>query len=69
MQRLDSQLAVVDHETILVRGESAWSGVEQVLAEREMDLLIESTHGWTGEMTLGSVAEEIFRSEGRAFHC
>jgi nucleotide-binding universal stress UspA family protein len=63
MQRLDSQLAGVDHETMIVRGESVWSGVEQVLAEREIDLLIVGTHGWTGAMKLllGSVAEEIFR--------
>jgi nucleotide-binding universal stress UspA family protein len=63
MQRLDSQLAGVDHETILVRGESVWSGVAQVLAEREIDLLIVGTHGRTGAMKLllGSVAEEILR--------
>lgn len=63
MQRLDSQLAGVDHETMIVRGESVWSGVEQVLAEREMDLLIVGTHGRTGavKLLLGSVAEEIFR--------
>jgi nucleotide-binding universal stress UspA family protein len=63
MQRLDSQFAGVDHETMIVRGESVWSGVEQVLADREIDLLIVGTHGRTGAMKLllGSVAEEIFR--------
>lgn len=63
MQRLDSQLAGVDHETMIVRGESVWSGVEQVLADHEMDLLVVGTHGRTGalKLLLGSVAEEIFR--------
>jgi nucleotide-binding universal stress UspA family protein len=63
MQRLDSQLTGVDHETMIVRGESVWSGVAQVLSDREVDLLIMGTHGRTGalKLLLGSVAEEIFR--------
>jgi nucleotide-binding universal stress UspA family protein len=46
-----------------VRGESVWSSVEQILSDREMDLVILGTHGRTGAMKflLGSVAEEIFR--------
>jgi nucleotide-binding universal stress UspA family protein len=63
MQLIDSQLAGVDHETMTIRGESVWSGVEKVLADRKVDLLIVGTHGRTGAMKLmlGSVAEEIFR--------
>jgi nucleotide-binding universal stress UspA family protein len=63
MQRLDSQLAGVTHETILVRGDSVWSSVQRMLADREIDLMILGTHGRTGAMKLllGSVAEEIFR--------
>jgi len=63
MQQLDSQLAGVTHEAILVRGESVWSSVEKILDERDIDLLILGTHGRTGAMKLlvGSVAEEIFR--------
>jgi nucleotide-binding universal stress UspA family protein len=63
MQRLDSQLAGIDHETMVVHGLSVWSGIQQVLADREVDLLIVGTHGRTGAMKLllGSVAEEIFR--------
>src|SRR5215469_15296649 len=63
MQRLDSQLAGVTHETILVRSESAWSSVEKMLGDRCIDLMILGTHGRTGTMKLllGSVAEEIFR--------
>jgi len=63
MQRLDSQLAGVTHETILVRGDSVWLSIEKILGEREIDLVILGTHGRTGAMKLllGSVAEEIFR--------
>jgi len=63
MQRLDSQLVGVSHETIIVRGESVWSSVEKILRDREIDLMILGTHGRTGAMKLllGSVAEEIFR--------
>ena len=63
MQRLDSQLAGVDHETMIVRGESVWSGIQQILASCDADLLVVGTHGRTGAMKLllGSVAEEIFR--------
>src|SRR6266571_4434877 len=63
MQRLDAQLVGVPHETMLVRGESIWPSVEQVLGECEIDLVILGTHGRTGavKLLLGSVAEEIFR--------
>ncbi len=63
MQRLDAQLVGVPHETLLVRGESIWSSVEQALSEREINLVILGTHGRTGatKLLLGSVAEEIFR--------
>ena len=63
MQRLDSQLAGVNHETILVRGESVWSSVEKIIGDRNIDLVVLGTHGRTGAMKLmlGSVAEEIFR--------
>jgi nucleotide-binding universal stress UspA family protein len=63
MQELDAQLVGVPHETMLVRGESVWSSVEQALKECEIDLVILGTHGRTGavKLFLGSVAEEIFR--------
>lgn len=63
MQRLDSQLAGVAHETILARGDTVWPSVQQILADRDIDLVILGTHGRTGAMKLllGSVAEEIFR--------
>ena len=63
MERLDSQLSSVDHETMIVGGASVWSTVEKVLRDGQMDLVIVGTHGRTGAMKLllGSVAEEIFR--------
>jgi nucleotide-binding universal stress UspA family protein len=63
MQRLDSQLVGVSHETMIVRGESVWSSAEKILRDREIELMILGTHGRTGAMKLllGSVAEEIFR--------
>ena len=63
MQRVDALLVGVPHETMLVRAESVWSPVEQVLGENEIDLLILGTHGRTGatKLLVGSVAEEIFR--------
>ena len=63
MQRVDAQLVGVPHETMLVRGESVWSSVEQALSECEIDLVILGTHGRAGaiKLLLGSVAEEIFR--------
>jgi nucleotide-binding universal stress UspA family protein len=64
MQRLDSQLAGVLHDTLVTREISVWPAVERVLQERDVDLLILGTHGRTGarKFLLGSVAEEIFRS-------
>ena len=63
MTRLDAQFAGVPHEALLLRGASVWSCVEQMIGEREIDLLVLGTHGRTGTMRLllGSVAEELFR--------
>jgi len=63
MQRLESQLAGVPHEALVVREISVWPAVEKTLRDRDIDLLILGTHGRTGatKLMLGSVAEEIFR--------
>ena len=63
MQRLDSQLAGLSHETAIIRGVSVWNSVSEILKEREIDLIVLGTHGRTGtlKLLLGSVAEEIFR--------
>jgi len=64
MQRLDSRLSGVPHDTLVLREVNVWPGVERVLQERDIDLLVLGTHGRTGarKFLLGSVAEEIFRS-------
>ena len=52
----------VHHEEILLRG-PVCDVVENILAEKQADLLVLGTHGRTGlkKLVLGSVAEEIFR--------
>ena len=63
MQRIDSQLAGLNHEIRVAHSESVWSGVEKALGDRDINLVVLGTHGRTGAMKLllGSVAEEIFR--------
>jgi nucleotide-binding universal stress UspA family protein len=63
MQRMDSQLAGVEHETLLLRDDTVWSAVHQLLSEQPIDLVVLGTHGRTGasKLLMGSVAEEIFR--------
>ncbi|HYK38718.1 MAG TPA: universal stress protein [Candidatus Eremiobacteraceae bacterium] len=63
MQRLDSQLSGIDHETLLLHGESVWNSVSETLKEHDIDLIVLGTHGRTGasKLLMGSVAEEIFR--------
>jgi nucleotide-binding universal stress UspA family protein len=63
MQKVESQLAGLDHETMIERGTSVWPGAEQAIQEGRIDLVVVGTHGRTGveKLMLGSVAEEIFR--------
>jgi nucleotide-binding universal stress UspA family protein len=63
MQKVESQLAGLEHETIVERGISVWPGVEQAIRDGAIDLIVVGTHGRTGadKSMLGSVAEEIFR--------
>jgi len=63
MRGLDSELAGVEHETIVERGIEIWPAAEQVIKEQAIDLVVAGTHGRTGvkKLLLGSVAEEIFR--------
>jgi nucleotide-binding universal stress UspA family protein len=63
MQKIESQLAGLDHETTVERGTSVWLGVERAIQEGSIDLVVVGTHGRTGvdKLMLGSVAEEIFR--------
>jgi nucleotide-binding universal stress UspA family protein len=63
MQRVETQLAGVPHDSTLVRGFGIWPAIEQAITEVRADLLVIGTHGRTGaqKLLLGSVAEEIFR--------
>ncbi len=63
MQKVESQLAGLEHETNLERGINVWPGVEQAIRDGAIDLIVVGTHGRTGahKLMLGSVAEEIFR--------
>ena len=63
MQRIESQLAGLPHETIVERGIGVWPCVEKAIQDDDIDLIVVGTHGRTGaeKLLLGSVAEEIFR--------
>lgn len=63
MQRVESQLAGLTHETIVDRGFAVWPSVARAIQDHDIDLVVVGTHGRTGaqKFLLGSVAEEIFR--------
>lgn len=63
MQRIESQMAGVPHESILERGTGIWPPVEQAIKDFAIDLIVLGTHGRTGaqKLLMGSVAEEVFR--------
>ncbi len=63
MQKVESQLTGLQHETAVERGVSIWPGVEQAIRDGAIDLIVVGTHGRTGaeKLLMGSVAEEIFR--------
>ena len=59
---LNEQLQDVRHEVIFETGET-WPTLEEIICDRQIDLVVSSTHGRTGakKAVLGSVAEQIFR--------
>lgn len=63
MDKLDSELAGINHQTMVERGAEIWPAVEEAIKKHDFDLLVLGTHGRTGslKLRLGSVAEEIFR--------
>jgi nucleotide-binding universal stress UspA family protein len=67
MQKLDSEMAGVQYETVVDRAFSVWEGVEQAIDDCSADLIVLGTHGRTGgqRLLLGSTAEEIFRQSWR----
>jgi nucleotide-binding universal stress UspA family protein len=63
MQRIESQLVGVAHDTTVKRGFEVWPTLEEAILEQKPGLIVLGTHGRTGaqKLILGSVAEEIFR--------
>ena len=63
MQRVESQLAGLPHESVIERGTGIWPGLERAIKDYAIDLIVLGTHGRTGaqKLLLGSVAEEVFR--------
>jgi nucleotide-binding universal stress UspA family protein len=63
MQRLDSRLNGLPHETIIERGPELWCVLENAIKTSGADMIVLGTHGRTGaqKFLLGSVAEEVFR--------
>lgn len=63
MQRIESQLAGLPHETVIERDIAVWPALRRVIKDQSIDLLVLGTHGRTGaqKLLMGSVAEEIFR--------
>lgn len=63
MQRVESALSGVAHESDILRDVAVWPGLEKMIRECHGDLIVLGTHGRTGmeKALLGSVAEEIFR--------
>jgi len=61
--RIDSQLAGLEHETIVDWSVDLWEAVQRTISENHIDLIVMGTHGRTGadKFFMGSVAEEIFR--------
>jgi nucleotide-binding universal stress UspA family protein len=61
--RVESQLAGLEHETIVEWNTGLWEAVEKTINANNIDLIVLGTHGRTGadKLLMGSVAEEIFR--------
>jgi nucleotide-binding universal stress UspA family protein len=61
--RIESQLAGLEHETIVDWSIDLWDAVQKTIKEKDIDLIVMGTHGRTGaeKFLMGSIAEEIFR--------
>jgi nucleotide-binding universal stress UspA family protein len=61
-KELEGLLQTVPHE-IIFRAGKVWEILSEVIREKQIDLIVLSTHGRTGfdKVLFGSVAEEIFR--------
>jgi len=63
MERIESQLAEVEHETLIERGSDLWKVIESKLQQFKIDLVLLGTHGRTGlrKVLMGSAAERVLR--------
>lgn len=63
MQRLESRLTGVPHETGIEWGSNVWGVLQRVVEKNNIDLVVLGTRGRTGmqKFLLGSVAEEVWR--------
>ncbi len=63
MQRVESQLAGVPHDTGMEWGANVWDALQRVVEKNSIDLVVLGTRGRTGmrKFLLGSVAEEVWR--------
>jgi nucleotide-binding universal stress UspA family protein len=61
--RIESQLAGLEHETIVDWSIDLWEAVRRTIGKNNIDLIVMGTHGRTGaeKFFMRSVAEEIFR--------
>ncbi|HEY2108974.1 MAG TPA: universal stress protein [Candidatus Acidoferrales bacterium] len=61
--RIESQLAGLEHDTIVDWSIDLWDAVQKMIREKDIDLIVMGTRGRTGadKFLMGSVAEEIFR--------
>ena len=60
--QLELELQELPHEFLFLKGD-VWENLEEVIREKNVDLLVLGTHGRTGiaKALMGSVAEKIFR--------
>jgi nucleotide-binding universal stress UspA family protein len=61
-RQIEEDLRAFPHEVLFLQG-NVWKNLSNVIEEKDIDLLVLSTHGRTGikKALMGSVAEEVFR--------
>ncbi|HEV2522824.1 MAG TPA: universal stress protein [Candidatus Acidoferrales bacterium] len=59
---IEHALQELPHDLLFPKGD-VWENLEEVIADKEVDLIVMATHGRTGiaKALMGSVAEKIFR--------
>lgn len=64
--RTTGALDGLDCQTIIRRGDEVWKQLQNVISEKQVDLVVVGTHArrGLGKLMLGSTAEQIFRGVG-----